>query len=225
MTSTSPPEDPALPQSMPSSSVRTTVSFLLFLHLFALFVAVASNFRPVSALRRNLRRAPFIPGYLQLLHMDLGYNYQLTYASEEDTDHFVEIQLNWQGKTDPGGQKLLLPEPSIVCPMRRNRYQNLTQTMASLIGQDSVESELPAAIAQGLLRENGISEGRHRFRLRRHFLLRVEDVKSLAESERDPYNPRRYGTAYEADVKLIHGKVFLVKAAKAGETAPAERKP
>jgi len=214
--STSRPTEPPL-----SAGLRTTISFLLFLHLFALFVAVVSNARPVSALRRGLRRTPFVRQYLQLLNMDLGYNYQLTYATELDTDHFVEIELNWNGQTSPDADTLTLPDSSIRFPLRRNRYHNLTRTMAILMDEERMESELPAAIARGMLREHGIEAGRHRFRCRRHYLLTMADAGSVDPGDRDPFLPRRYGTAYEADIKVDGNDLILVKVAGAGETAPA----
>lgn len=210
------PTEPSL-----SAGLQTTASFLLFLHLFALFVAVASNARPVSALRRDLRRTPFVTQYLQLLNMDLGYNYQLTYATELDTDHFVEIELNWDGRSSSDADTLKLPDKLIRFPLRRTRYHNLTRTMAILIEEETMESELPAAIARGMLHEQGIDAGRHRFRCRRHFLLTMADARSVDPQDRDPYLPRRYGTAYEADIKIDGDDLILVKVAGAAETAPA----
>jgi hypothetical protein len=203
--------------------LRTIISFLLFLHLFALTVAVASNAGPVSALRRGLRRAPLVRPYLQLFEMDLAYNYHLTFGSEMDCDHFVEMELDWQGRSDPKAGRLVLPEPSLRPRSRRKRYHNLALSMAGLEGQDAVESLLPLTVSKTLLAEQGITSGTHRFRLRRQMLLRMRDVNSMTPSLRDPYDPRHYATVFEYDVAFAGGELLINRAAEARETAPVER--
>jgi hypothetical protein len=211
----------APPASLPQS-VRTLISFLLFLHLFALGVAVASNAGPVSPLRRALRRAPFVRPYLQWLQMDLAYNYHLTFGSELDCDHFVEIELDWKGRSDPRATTLALPEQSMWPRERVKRYHNLTLSMASFEGQSAVESLLPHAVSRRLLAERGITSGAHRFRLRRHMLLPMQDAASTSPAIRDPFGARRYQTALEYDLAFARGELLVSKAAEARETAPVE---
>ncbi|MFV2069455.1 MAG: hypothetical protein ACC645_21025 [Pirellulales bacterium] len=216
------------PQSsvtLPPEGLRTLVSFLLFFHLFALSVAVAANARPVSRLRNSLLQIPGVRAYLDLLNMDLAYNFHLTHATELDTDHFVEIELDWNGKTDPKARRIVLPEPGMRPGIRKRRFRNLARVMAAVVGEDDVESLLPHAVARGLLASNGIDQGHHRFRCRRHFLLQAKDVQSIDPAAHDPFHSSRYGTAYEADLIVSQGELSIIKAAGAAETAPAERKP
>jgi hypothetical protein len=203
--------------------MRTMISFLLFLHLFALGVAVASNAGPVSPLRRGLRRAPLVRPYLQLFEMDLAYNYHLTFGSEMDCDHFVEVELDWKGQTEPQASRLVLPEPSLNPPLRRKRYHNLALSMAGLEGQDAVESLLPLTSSRTLLAERGITTGTHRFRLRRQLLLPRREMASLNPSLRNPYHPRHYATVFEYDLAFAGGELLINRAADARETAPVER--
>jgi len=224
---TDPTADPTARSStaVPPEGLRTLLSFLLFLHLFALSVAVAANARPVSRLRNALLQIPGIRSYLDLLNMDLAYNFHLTHATELDTDHFVEIELDWHGQSDPTARRLTLPEPGMRPGMRARRFRNLARVMATVVGEDDVESLLPYAVARGLLASHGIEQGHHRFRCRRHFLLQMDDVRSIDPAIHDPFQPNRYGTAYQADLIVSRGALSMIKAAAAAETAPAERKP
>ena len=211
--------------ALPSEGVRTLVSFLLFVHLFALMVAVASNAGPVSAMRRALREAKPLIAYLQLLHMDLAYNFHLTHATEWDTDHFLEIERDWKGQPDANAARLKLPEPGGLPGIRAQRYHNLARNLAGLVGQDEAESILPYAISRGLLAQHGITGGRHRFRCRRHFLLEMREAALIDPADRDPFHSRRYGNVYEADLKFVGGQLLINKVAGAAETAPAARSP
>jgi hypothetical protein len=199
-----------------SEGQRTTVSFLLFVHLFALFVAVASNAGPVSPLRRALR-VPFLMPYLQMTHMDLAYNFHLTHATEWDTDHMVEIE-TWPAV--PSSERMALPEEGIWPGIRTARFQNLSRNMALLVGQEERESVLPLAVSRGLFAQRGISSGRYRFRLVRHFLVDMEGAASMDPARRDPFHASRYSRVYEADLKFAGGQLLINKAAAAGETAP-----
>lgn len=216
------PEDsPAA--SLPTQGTRTAVSFLLFLHLFALLVAVASNARPVSPLRNQLRAVPAIAPYLQLLHMDLAYNYHLTFGTEFDTDHFIELELHRGNSDSPAqGERLVFPASDAGSDLRAQRYRNLTLTAANLIGNDEFGGLIPRAIARRLLVEHSIDEGTHRVRLRRHLLQPPEAVDSPDPQRSDPYDDSYYANAYEADVRFFDGELFLTGVASTGETAPVE---
>ena len=217
------PNDPASPadSELPSEGRRTVISFLLFVHLFALGVAIASNAAPVSPLRRQLREVPFIRPYLQLLYMDLGYNFHLTYSEEYDTDHFFELELSRKNTSGPETTKIVLPPSGLRPPIRRGRYHNLALNAARLEGDDQFESLLPKAIAKRLLAEAHVTEGNHRIRCRRHYLLTRAMVGSTDPEVRDPFALERYATVYEADVFFDdQGELQIVKTASATETAP-----
>ncbi len=206
----------------PSQGVRTTISLLLFLHLFALFVAIVSNARPVSPMRRQLRAVPVVEPYLRLLHMDLAYNYHLTYASEFDTDHFFELRLDGAAPDAAPQQIALFPPPDAGTGLAAQRYRNLALNAAQAVGNPNVEGLIPQAVAQRLLQERGIDSGGHELLLRRHLLQSREAVTAADAQLRDPYSSNYYANAYEADVHFFEGELFLTKRASALETAPVE---
>jgi len=218
------PVDPADEDVLGESALRTAITMLLFLHLFALFVAVASNAAPVSALRLGLRRVPGMVPYLQMLHMDLGYNYHLTYNDSLDYDHFAEIREG--GPQHPGGSGPLVvrsPDPELQPGIRRRRYLNLNQAMARRAQEEELAGLLPLAVSRTLLAENGITSGVYRFRCRPHFALSRDDLESKDADRHDPMSPRTYDTVYQADVFFAGDEVQLVKAATPRETAPVKR--
>lgn len=209
--------------SLPPEGIRTVLSLVLFLHLFALFIAVASNARPVSALRAQLGTVPGVKPYLQTLMMDLSYTYHLTYAQGLDFDHFFEVELDWQGTTNPQAKTLVLPQPNTRPNIRFRRYRDLVQAAAVLISEEVDESRLPHVIASRLLSEAGVEEGVHRIRCRRRLPLRMEEAGSPDLAERDPSRPALFETIYEADLKFYRGELILTKAAGALETAPLKK--
>src|SRR5688572_16252209 len=87
---------------LPPQGLRTALSLLLFLHLFALFVAVFSG-SPSSELLTGLRRAPGVRHYLQLLDMDFSYRYHLMLVDDLDMDFIIEADLD----TPAGPQTVL----------------------------------------------------------------------------------------------------------------------
>ena len=56
-------------------------------------------------------------------------------------------------------------------------------------------------------------------------LMSMENVRSTSSADRDPFDPRRYETLFDAQLILSGGKVLLLKSAAAGEVAPAEKPP
>ena len=208
---------------LPSSGVRTALSLLLVVHFLALFVAVASNAGYVSPLRRAFRNVPGVVTYLQSLHMDLAYNYHLTYGESIDTDHFAQVEVNWKGKSSPEATLLELPDVSIQPGIRRGRYFNLTRAMSSRSEVEEIAGLLPLAIAQRLLVENDVADGTHRFRCRRHYMLDTVDVGSTNPADRDPEDPSRFDTIYEANLFFAGDELNLIKATGAGQAAQVKR--
>lgn len=207
------------PDALLSHGARTAISFLLFLHLFALAVAVFSN-PPASGLLQGLRRAPGVTEYLQLLHMDLSYRFHLMLVDDLDMDYFIEADL----QTRDGEQRhVVLPSPDLKPGIRYRRQERLAwqvayQTLLARSGGSSGDGLVPQAIATTLLAENEAIGGV--IRCRGHLLQSPEQAASLDPAVRDPYHPRFYRTVYEANVRLFDGEVLLVRAADRGETAP-----
>ncbi len=208
-------DDPDSPE-LPAEGFRTLLSFLLFLHLFALFVAVASNVGPVSAVRRQLANVPLVRPYLQWLHMDLGYNYHFTHATELDVDHVIELEL---GQAADGAAAVQFPVQGLRPRVRARRYGNLMYTLSRRLGDDSVGGVLPVEISQRLLAERQIDRGKHQLAVKRQLLIPRESMEALDPAVRDPYDPQWYETVYRANLSFFQSRLHLTKAAGAGENA------
>jgi hypothetical protein len=193
----------------PSQNVRTLLSFLLFLHLFALAVAVTSSNDRSSQLELGLRKTPLLRPYLQTLFMDLPYTYHLTSGISDfqvnDAEMWIEVELN----TRPGEPVRIPPADGLEPRQRFNRAESLVRTTASLVGQPDRESVLPAAIAASLLHRHGATGGTIRI-MRRN--LPLEAFTAIPSTQR---------TMYEARILLVGGQVELLKTEAASESAPA----
>ena len=204
-----PPADDTLPLLAPPG--RTILSFLLFLQLFALSVAVLSNELP-SPLEVGLRKV--VEPYLKLLTMDLSYAYNFTFGfngneaeAMQDTAYWVEADLKL-----PDGKPMsaVLPSPGLEPRQRFRRYERMVKRAAAARGSPSTESALPAAIATRLVKETGATGGTIR-------LLR----RDLPAEPYQPYGaqPRKL---YEARILVAAGQVQLLKIESSkSDTAPA----
>ena len=204
-----PPADDTPPLLAPPG--RTIISFLLFLQLFALAVAVLSNELP-SPLEVGLRKV--VEPYLKLLTMDLSYAYNLTFGftgidaeAMQDTEYWLEADLKL-----PNGQAttVVFPQPGLEPKQRFRRYERLVKRAAAALGSTSSESALPGAIATRLVKETGATGGTIR--------LMRRDLPA------EPYQP--YSAAprnlYEARIKVAGNQVQLFKLETSkSDTAPA----
>lgn len=200
---------------LPPIGLRTTVSFLIFVHLFALLVAVLSNWNPSALATRLREKVPLVKPYLQLLAMDQSYApaYALTFAMPEDTDMAVELDLNL---ADGSRQSFSLPAGDVWPRVRRLRDARLAATAGDLTGETfrNLESLLPQAIAAHYVAQYGAKGGT--IRCMRHFLLELENAASG-----DPYDASRYLKVYEARILVRGDNVQLMKMEAAAEVAPA----
>lgn len=190
--------------------MRTLLSFLLFLHLFALAVGVTSN-DAASQLETGLRKTPLVVPYLQTLLMDLSYSFNLTFGPSDtdasDAESWIEIDL-----TTPGGPKRLqLPPPGIEPRQRQRHYESLVRTAAAQMANPNRESVLPAAIARSLVRQYGATGGTIR-------IVR----NTLPDEPFRPFTPAQR-TLYEARILVAAGQVELFKTEAASESAPVAK--
>lgn len=200
---------------VPSDWLRATVSFLIFLHLFALAVAVLSNWNPSTLAMRLRDKVPLVKPYLQLLAMDQSYlpAYSLTFAMPEDTDMAVEGELNL---ADGSQQTFALPASDLWPRTRWLHDARLAATTGDLTGETfrNMESLLPQAIAAHFVAQYGAKGGT--IRCTRHFLLEIDTAASS-----DPYDASRYSKVYEARIIVRGDQVQLMKMEAAAEVAPA----
>lgn len=209
--------------TLPSPGVRTFISFLLFFHLFALFVAIAGNV-PASRLLRRLRIIPRV--YLQALDMDLSYRFDLTQGQADDRGWLAEVEIGHRGTDKSWIVDEIVPVPANALPpgLRRQRFYNLVKSLrireAAPPTQDPLKKEwqdvLAESIGKRLMVEHGVDEVK--FRLKAHELLEIDEVRAGA----DPNETRRFETIYQVIVKKDASGV-IPDGVAAFETAPTAK--
>lgn len=206
---------------------RTVISFLLFLHFFALGVAIFSNWSP-STLAGRLRNVPCLRPYLQFLDMDQAYIglYNLHDGLPEDTDATVEVTLKLRTGEE---RSFTLPEANLRPHQRFRHFSRLAEVAADLASNQELQSVVPQAIAQhyiAQLQAEGEKIGPGTVGTIRvgHWLLQsMEAITSSRAEERDPYSEVYYRKLYEARILLAGGKVQLLKIEEARDVAPAAK--
>jgi hypothetical protein len=217
--------DPQLPEPEWSPEARTWVSLLLFVHLFAVFVAATTYTRP-SVLEERLHDL-FAP-YLRNLHLTafpVSYpfaRYHLTHASTSDVDFSIEIDAQ---KRDGTRETVTIPPASLQPLVRFYRYQALANAAGTLaageLADDASASILPKTIAASVLKRYDATGGV--VRLRAHGLVDADDMASLttlAQAGRE-----NVSTTYEAQVIVGPAGVELLRKSTTLEVAPVERGP
>jgi|GEM_PF-2126040 len=204
--------------ALPKSEIRTTVSFLLFLHLFGLAVAILGTEKP-SQLGLALADVPGLKQYREGLLMNLAYTYYLTRGNnvggELDIDHSLIATFKKKGEPDVVVE---LPAPGTWPGLRRHRYRTLARTVA-MFGDETIGSPEPLglllqSIANSLLKEyQGDSLD-----------LRCQGRLTLpAMGEFDPTNAAtfaRFRDAYTTTALRIDNQIELLKREPARDTAP-----
>jgi hypothetical protein len=210
---------------LPSSEVRGIVGLFIFIHLFAVAVALTSYVFP-SALQ--LRLLEVLGPYSGTLNFDLAPNtyptsrFYLTYADTfsevGDADFGVQIETSLPDGTV---EKTTVPMPGLW-PGERRRYQALANAAGAMASSEDVEPVLLRSIAGSVLKRSGANRGL--VRVVAHKPLPRAAFESSDSSARNPLDARYYATVYEAHVLISPtGKVDLVKKAAAGEVAPVEK--
>ena len=204
--------------AMPADWLRTLVSFLIFLHLFALAVAVLSNWNP-SDLALRLRRVPLIKPYIEYLSFDQSYVplYGFTFGMPEDTDSKIEVSLKLK---DGSERTWILPDKDIWPRQRRRHEARLVETAADMTGEDyrNFQSIVPQAIAEHIVaQEPEATSGI--IRCTRQLQQPLVDLSSSNESQRDPYRTDLFRPLYEARILISGSGVHLLKSESAAEVA------
>jgi len=204
---------------MPSQGVRTVVSFLLFLHFFAVAIGIASSWSP-SPLTEAVRKVPTVAPYLELLWLDTSYFplHRLTQGNLEDTDDLVEIEIQAAGGSKT---RATFPSDDIWPNQRYRRYARFAEHLAGLADIDSLASLLPQDVAVHFAGDADPKKVKGTLRCRRHKMLDLSDATSSDRTVRDPYSERLYEDVYRADVRQFRGQIQVRKIEAKGENAPA----
>ncbi len=231
--STNPTSPSSLPveeeSRYPSVGVRTVVSLALFIHLFALGVALMAN-RPVlsSPLERQLKTVPFLSQYLQLLWMDLSYDYhqtngmvpddngqRMTISPAMDFDHRLEIELT----TENGTETVVIPQAKF--PRQRYvREQRLADEVIRRVGDQNNEARMPAAITRYWMEKTGASKAL--FRCIEQMPVAPEVLRQRTDDlgSQDPNDERYFSVVFEGTAQLRKGNFVFSKVESTRDAAP-----
>jgi hypothetical protein len=200
-------------EGMPTLGVRTCISFLLFLHLFAISAAVAMNFAPDfrSGIRAALVRVPGLRPYLDVLAMNSSFGFNPVYGTQEDYEHSCEVLLNVPDEFTPEEaaefEKITLMPEDTWPGMRRWRYSRLSLMAGFYAGDDTLESLLPHALGSGLLREHAVEAGNHHFRCRSQAPVPMRGFDQLAADIREnPFHESYFDLVFDASFSRTDDK-------------------
>lgn len=205
------PNDAAEPP-LPSETVRTILSLLIFIHLFAVGAALFGRAMVSSELGRKLANVPLLSGYRQLLDMDLAYAFPLTRAETADVDHEIEATIQLP---DGSTQTVVMPDPAIGSGERARHWRQLGLNMAIFLENDDMLSMLSSQIGAGLLRRFDGKDAT--IQLRGRFL---QDPAASARGQ-DPLRDELLRDEFEARIWLSNGRPQFMKKERSGEAAPA----
>jgi hypothetical protein len=215
-----PPQETSKPPELPSEGVRGIVSLLLVVHLFAVVVVLASY---TSASLLQVQLAKTLRPYTRTLNFDLTHVFpavarlHLTHAGPTDVDFTVTGTANVKGAKQPWQ----LPRPSLFPPIRANRDQALANVVGGLMDEENDEQEalLPLALASAEIRKAGAKSGA--VTVTAHYLIELEDLKSLEAARKDPFDASHYRNVFQANViQERNGSFSVLKSVGKGEVAP-----
>jgi hypothetical protein len=136
------------PSKLPAQPAwQTWATVLIILHLFSLAIGVAVNIGGGKSLvGQKLRNVPVARQYLQLLMMDMAYDFHLAGAGEDDGLHRLQL------RTADGDLLDELPDDALAPRIRRQRYQQLAYNAAffdALFKENNdLRTQLPLQIAE-----------------------------------------------------------------------------
>ena len=244
---------PATEFTLPPWGVRTTISFLLFIHLFMLGAAVLGSLSTSSPLMDRLVSINGINQYLRLLHLNTAFQYSLA----DERDHRVVVALDVPADLKPArpasegaaenvltpaqvSQYTLLPlMPENATPgIRRRRYLKLGQLLSRANEDSTLETFLAAALANGLLNEKQIAPPQTLDKTKQNHLLCLElqpqtmdGLDQLPEADRDMASPRWQSTVFDGlvypsgDQWSVTSRVNRSEASGTGPGRPTARPP
>jgi hypothetical protein len=210
--------------------LRSIVSFVIFVHLFCVFVALSANSIRVSELHSTL--AALLGRYTQALNLEPPFShdpnanlnevvpYFLTYAREEDVDHRLEVL---PAGSDPAANEnwIVLPGDEFRGGEQYKRYQRLARLLA-FHGGNEVNENPSASMSQGIARHFLVVRGvqPQLVRSRRHSLLHWTTL--AIPDQRDPWSRELFTAPYTAQVLMEENAIGgVIKQTPDRETAGA----
>lgn len=204
--------------SLPKSEIRTAVSFLLFLHFFALSIAIVGTERP-SELTAALAQVPGLKQYREGLMNTIPYTFYMTrglIGGELDIDHSLVATVKKKGGEEV---EVRIPAAGMWPGQRLHRYQTLARNVA-IFGDEAMGSPEPLGLLlQSITRSILLQNDGESLQLRC-----VGRLTLPAMAEFDPENEsqrERYRDAYTTTALFMDGdRIELLKKEPARDTAP-----
>ena len=170
------------------------LSLLLFIHLFAVTMALLCNgageFPP--RLPNDIRLLLFRP-YLYLTWLDVGYQHHYVGRDEVDFQHSLEAEVTMAG----GNTEKVRIEPDAASGLRRDRYEQLSHWLAYYVGDPNRESLLPAAVGGGVLKQLDARAADVTLRCTRHVPQSLDSFRASGAQ------PRQKQLVYQGKIRLV----------------------
>jgi hypothetical protein len=225
---------------LPGELFRSIVSLLLFVHLFAVGLAMLTgNVTSNSALLLNIKaRTPGLDTYLWQLWLDHGYDYHFISfmpmfdeTASVDWDNRLEATLNY---ADDRQERIDLPEAGIWPSDRRHRLQQLAKFLMTYSqwpeGPQVGEAEINyrhlvgRSVGGALLRENPAATS-VTLRWYYHRGLTGAEVRGNEPPAWTPEDPRYFVTVGTMRVELVDGQPESMDSLPPLEVSPLKTKP
>jgi len=155
------PSKPSVAPPAAAPAWQTVATVLIILHLFCLGIGLATNAAGgKSLLAPALFRIPGVQGYLRLLWMNYGYDFDLSSPLPEDGTHVLQVNVGADAvEPELSSLPAELPADGIQPNIRWRRYQLLAYHVAffdELYAEIAdIRTSLPLAIAGRWLRDLG----------------------------------------------------------------------
>lgn len=197
---------------------QAVVTVALAVYLLGLTLTIVGNTGSgSSALIRTVKSRLWSP-WMVPLWLDLGFDYRLTYGSEEDADHALEVR----PYGDPKAATVRLP--GRLVGERASRWRRLARAMVVVDDDADRDGLLAAAVGRGMFDDlagkdlagkdlGGQDRGSQD--------LGVSIVRTpLVDRGGPPTSPAQ---VYSARVRMVGGELQLLRSEPRGEVAPLVR--
>lgn len=185
----------------PSSVTQAVVTVALAVYLLGLVLSVVGNSASgSSAVVRTIKSRLFAP-WMVPPWLDLGFDYRLTYGSDEDGEYALEVRRQGDTKATP------VRFPGRLTGERGARWRRLARSIA--VEDADRDGLLAAAVGRGMFDDVGSED----------VVVRV--LRTPLVDRGGP--PTAAVQASSARVRMVGGDVQLLRAEPRGEVAPLVR--
>jgi hypothetical protein len=186
---------------------------LLIVHVFCLAMGLIANASGgKSMVGPALRAIPLVSEYLQLVWMDVGYDFHLASPLPEDGTHRLRLSADPHAASPPKALPVDLTLDDMQPRIRRQRYQQLAYHVAffdELFAENSdLRTELPLAIAERWIRELDLPHDPYVLTCVREPTKRLPKAIERAPSKPREGGPRMAGPATFEPVTIVVNLVW-----------------